>query len=307
MAVAGGPGRRRLILALLLLTAVTLIAAGGRRDDDGPLGAVGRAAHSVVAPVQRVSTGAARSVGDWWSGLTDAGDLRRDKRRLERRIAELEGRERNASQARAEVLELKRLLGLDDVFDVARVNARVIGRNPGNFSTTITIDRGNDRGIVPGMPVVAPDGALVGRVIDSGRRFAVVRLVTDASYAVGVETAGAPGSRSATGTAKGRAGSSELLVEDFEPVGVVKVGNRVETSPLSTSDPPDLALGRVTRIDELGGGIGRNVRVAPYAELSGLDFVAVLLWKPGLGPVVRPTTTTTSTTVAPTTTTTSGG
>lgn len=306
MAGASGPGRRRLILGLLVLTAISLIALGGRADDSGPLGAAGRAAHTVVAPVQRAVSGVFRGIGDWWSGLTDAGDLRRDKRRLEARVAELEGGERLARQARAEVLELKRLLGLDDLFDVARVNARVIGRNPGNFSTTITIDRGGDEGIVEGMPVVSPDGALVGRILEAGARYAVVRLVTDASYAVGVESTGTRGKRSATGTAKGRAGASELVVEDFEPPGAVSVGDRVETSPLSTSDPPDLALGRVTRVDDLPGGIGRNARVRPYADLAGLDFVAVLLWKPGFGPIVIPTTTTTSTTVVGSTTTTGG-
>jgi len=307
MAVTGGPGRRRLILALLILTAVTLIAAGGRRDDGGSLGPVGRAAHAVVAPVQAAATSVARSVGDWWGGLTDAGDLRRDNRRLRQRVTELEGKVRATEQSRAEVRELKRLLGLDDVFDVARVNARVIGRNPGNFSSTITVDRGTDEGIVAGMPVVAPDGALVGRVLEAGSRYAVIRLVTDPEYAVGVETSGRAGAPSATGTAKGRVGGADLVVEDFEPVSAVKTGDRVETSPLSTSDPPDMAVGRVTRIDELPGGIGRNVRIEPFADLAGLDVVAVLLWKPGLGPVVRPTTTTTSTTVARSTTTTSGG
>ena len=66
MAVAGGSGRRRLILALVILTAVTLIAVDGRRGDRGPLGVVGRAAHSLVAPVQRTTSGTARSIGDWW-------------------------------------------------------------------------------------------------------------------------------------------------------------------------------------------------------------------------------------------------
>ena len=98
MAGASGPGRRRLILGLLVLTAITFIALGGRRDDGGPLGAVGRVAHSVVAPVQRAATGAFRGIGDWWSGLTDAGDLRRDKRRLEARVAELEGRPGDGSE-----------------------------------------------------------------------------------------------------------------------------------------------------------------------------------------------------------------
>ena len=157
------------------------------------------------------------------------------------------------------------------------------------------------------MPVVASSGALVGRIIESGPGYAVVRLVTDASFAVGVKSIGRVGAKVATGTAKGRVGADDLLVEDFEPAGVVKVGDRVVTSPLSTSDPPDIAVGEVARIAEIPGGFGRNVFVAPYADLGALDVVAVLLWKPGLGPVVRPTTTTTSTTTTVPSSSSSGG
>ena len=125
---------------------------------------------------------------------------------------------------------VKELLYNEQVIDVARVNARVIGRNPGNFSTTITIDRGSGAGIAVGMPVVASSGALVGRIIESGPGYAVVRLVTDASFAVGVKSIGRVGAKVATGTAKGRVGADDLLVEDFEPVvfndeGLTSIGH----------------------------------------------------------------------------------
>ena len=52
---------------------------------------------------------------------------------------------------------LKQLLGLQLLDASARRSpARVVDRDPGNFESTITIDRGQEAGIEKGMAVVAP-------------------------------------------------------------------------------------------------------------------------------------------------------
>ncbi len=91
------------------------------------------------------------------------------------------------------------------------------------------------------------------------------------------------------------------MVEDFDPQARVVLGDQIVTSPLSTAFPADLLVGSVTRIENLPGGISRNVFVKPYVDVGALEFVAVLKWRQGQGDVVK---TTTTTTVAATTTTT---
>jgi rod shape-determining protein MreC len=152
------------------------------------------------------------------------------------------------------------------------------------------------------MPVVAPDGSLVGRVLEVGPRYSILRVLTDPRFAVGVKAQAHPGSQSATGTAQGQVGSGDLLVSDFDVRNVVEVGDRIETSPLSTSDPPDVPVGTITKIVDQGGGVSRDVTVQPFVDLGGLEYVSVMLWMSGDGPVVRATTTTTSPTSTPITT-----
>ena len=64
----------------------------------GPLGILGRTAHSIVSPVQRATSSIATPIGDWWSGVTDSGNLKRENRKLRAQITELQT---TAAQAQA--------------------------------------------------------------------------------------------------------------------------------------------------------------------------------------------------------------
>lgn len=299
------------MLLVIVLTAVTLITLDSRGGRSGPLGALGRAAHTLVSPIQGAVDSVATPISDWWHGVTDGANLKRDNRKLREQLAIAQGAEQAARRALAENEDLKKLLGLNSLLNVKRVNARIIGRDTGNFDSSFTLDHGTESGIARDMPVVGPDGYLVGTVIDVGRNFAKVRVLTDPVFAVGVRAPKHPGSGAATGTASGQRGSRDLLVDDFDPQAKVLRGDEIVTSPLSTKFPPDLLVGSVTKVVDLPGGFSRNVYVRPYVDLGALEDVSVLFWLQGQGPVVRTTTTTTattsSTTTTSTTTTTVGG
>jgi rod shape-determining protein MreC len=289
---------RRYVLLLLVLTAITLITLDSRREEPGALGAVGRAAHTVVSPIEAAVDAVASPIADWFDGITDGASLKSENRRLNKRLGEYEDRLRRANAALDENEELHRLLGLPVLADVPRTSARVVNRSPGNFEWTVTIDKGEEEGISPDMVVLGPDG-LVGRVLDSWNGGSKVLLLIDPESNVGVRVL--PGLVS--GIAEGIAGSEELRV-DLDVDAQVAVGDNVVTSGLENSSfPPDLSVGRITEVEEQPGGLGTVVRVEPWTDFESLEFVTVLKWVPGQGPVVSTTTTTTTTptTTAPTT------
>jgi rod shape-determining protein MreC len=132
-----------------------------------------------------------------------------------------------------------------------------------------------------------------------------VRVLTDPESAIAVRDLEHPG----VGIAQGRAGSDQLTVADFDVGAKVAKGDHVVTSDLANSVyPPDLPVGTVTNVDQQSAGLGLTVRILPYVDFDELDFVMVLRWVPGEGPVVpiATTTTTLSTTTTSTTTTTTG-
>jgi rod shape-determining protein MreC len=297
MAVARRASRRRYVLLVIVLTAVTLITLDTRNGRSGPLGALGRGAHTFVGPVQSAVDSVTSPIADWWHGVTDSGHLKSENRKLRAQIAILEGRDRAAQQAIDENETLRKFLGLNTLLDVPKVTARIIGRDPGNFDSTLTIDHGTERGIAVDMPVVDPAGNLVGTVIQVGAHFAIVRVLTDPQFSVGVKLPAHPPSNAATGIARGQAGGAhELIDDDVDALKKVIVGDRIVTSASEANlYPPDLMVGEVTRVEKQPSGLPQHVFIKPYTDLGALEDVAVLLWVQGQGPVVRSTTTTTPT------------
>ena len=291
------------MLLVIVLTCLTLITLDTRNGRSGPLGVMGRIAHRVVGPVQGAVDDGARPVSDWWDGVTNSGHLKRDNRRLQEEIAALRGKQIEADEAIKENNELKKSLALQNALQVKNVTGLVIGRDPGNFDPTLTIDKGSDAGISVDMPVIAPEG-IVGKVIEVWNDGAQIQVLTDPNFSVGVQTPGHGASAPTTGIASGQADSHDLAVE-FDADTKMLVGDQIVTSPQSTLFPSGLAVGAIASVTNQPGNTGVNATIAPYVRLGALQHVTVLLWSPGTtGPVLATTTTSTPATSTTTTTTT---
>lgn len=302
MAVARRASRRRYVLLVIILTTITLITLDTRNGRSGPLGALGSAAHAILAPVQRAVDSVASPISDWWDGVADSGHLKHENTKLRQENAVLRGQQRDAQRAIDENKNLNKILGLRSIYDVALVPSRVVGRDPGNFDSTLTIDHGTESGIAVDMPVVGPDGSLVGTVIQAGHRFAVIRVVTDPAFAVGVKLPAHPGSDATTSIAQGQVDSHELLDVLDDTSKKVLPGDQVVTSASSANlYPPDIPIGTVSRVVPQPGGQPTQVFIKPYTDFGGLDFVSVMRWVQGNGAVVITTTTTTTTSTTSTT------
>ncbi|MDP9336332.1 MAG: rod shape-determining protein MreC [Actinomycetota bacterium] len=302
MAGARRASRRRYVLFLIVLSCLTLITLDTRNGRSGPIGAMGRIAHRIVSPVQGAVDDVARPVSDWWNGITNSGNLKRDNRRLQEQIAALRGKQTAADEAIKENSELKKSLALQNALLVKNVTGLIVGRDPGNFDPTLTIDKGSEVGISVDMPVIAPEG-IVGKVIEVWNRGAKIQVLTDPYFSVGVQTPGHRASPATTGIASGEVGSHDLAVE-FDAGTSVLRGDQIVTSPQSTLFPSGLAVGTIATATNQPGNTGVNATITPYVHLGALQHVTVLLWSQGTpGPVLPTTTTsTTSTTTVPGTT-----
>src|SRR5258708_7115665 len=209
MARPRSANRRRFVLALIVLTSITLITLDSRSGRSGPLGAAGRAAHTVVSPIGGAVSAPAQPISGRGGGGNDSRDLKKENRKLRREIAELRGHQLEAAAALQEDALLKRVLSLAQGIgtNAKPVAARVIDRAPGNFESTITLDRGTEAGIEEGMAVLAPDG-VVGHVVSSWHGGCSVRVLTDSNSAIAVRTLEHP----AVGIAQGHTGSNDLTV-----------------------------------------------------------------------------------------------
>jgi rod shape-determining protein MreC len=308
MAGPGRGGRRRYVLVLIVLASVTLITLDQRQGDSGPVGELGRFAHRVVAPVSDASSAMFNPISDWFDGVEHAGSFKRDNARLRR---ELEAERITAERAQSAIAENKLLTQLNGqpfLDSFKSVTARVITFSPGNFDQTVTLDRGSEKGIKSGMPVVAGDG-LVGRVTQVWKGGCDVLLLDDPSFAVGVRMA----KHRNVGPAAGQAGQSSLSVRLSGPLPKGEQpqrGELAETSGLQGSTfPPGIPVGTVMSLAFSDAGLSIDVAVDPLVDVTNLEFVKVLLWTVGspVPPPLQATTTVPTTTTTTTTTTTVPG
>ncbi|HEY3724847.1 MAG TPA: rod shape-determining protein MreC [Acidimicrobiia bacterium] len=273
MAVYRRTSRRRSVLILLVLTSITLITIDARSNGGGVTRTVRDAARDTMAPVQSAVDDVLSPVADWFDGVAQSGNLKDENRTLRRELAQARGEAAQSRAVRRENQELRKLAQLPLTQNLPGVNAQVIAGSPGNFESTVTLDRGSDVGIATGMPVVTGDG-LVGRVVQASRKRATVLLLTDPSSGVAVRLEKSGG----TGVASGRAGSNLLGLDFVNPTFKVTKNELVSTAD-SSRYPPNIPVGRVASVKTSPGAIEQTILVQPLADIARSSVVRVLKFR----------------------------
>jgi rod shape-determining protein MreC len=264
------------VLILLVLTSITLITLDARGNGSGVTRTMRDAARDSMAPVQSAVDDVLSPVNDWVDGVTKSADLKQQNRVLRRELADARGQAAAAQGALRENKELRALAHLSYAQGLPGVTAQVVLGSPGNFESTIALDKGTADGVTAGMPVVTGDG-LVGRVVEASRRRATVLLLTDPESGVSVrlEKSGAPG------ILNGRSGSSTLSLDSVEPTVAVKKGELVFTSGLDDSVyPANLPVGRVESVRKDPGAIEQTITVRPLVDVGRATFVRAIQYPP---------------------------
>jgi rod shape-determining protein MreC len=264
--------RRRAVLLLLVVCSLILVTVsfgdGLRSIERGALGVFGpvqEGASRVLEPFRN----AAGWVGDTLDAKGELKDLRAQRDSLRREVVAERG-------AMRENRELRALVKLDQRLNFEQqgaVTARVFVRSPTVWYSTVTINKGSSDGVREGQPVVNGAG-LVGIVRRVSGGSSQVLLITDGSWGVSARI----NEGRASGIVQTAIGDPNDL--RLEPTGRndrVRENQTVVTAGSTSSKypsrfPPDIPIGRVTRVDDAEG----TVHVRPYADLRGLEYVQVL-------------------------------
>ena len=275
--------RRRAVLAgLVALSLVLLTVAFG--DSNSGIRSVQRGALSVLGPIQDGASRVLKPFRDlfnWVGDTVDAQEQRdkllKERDALQRQVAALE-------PMRRENEELRKMLEINETnFDRAElVQARVSGRSPNLFYSRLTINKGSGDDVEVNDPVVAANGALVGRVSDVTGSYSIVTLVTDEEFAAMARTIGS-NTQGSVGPQFGSRG--DLIFEALGDPREIKEGERVVTAgslslTLESYFPPNITIGEVSRVDLGEGDLDREIHVKPAADLDGLQWVEVMTGQP---------------------------
>lgn len=286
--------RTRIVLAVLLLTAFTFITLDARGGEGSILDRARESASSVFGPIERAAAAVVNPVADFIDGVTSINSNAESIDALEAENDELRRQLLTAPLDQARSEEIDKLLGISALGDYEIVAAQVIAVSAENgFARTVTVDAGTRDGIQRNQTVLNGDG-LVGRVIAVGPGTATILLLTDPSFGVSSRMADS----GETGFLQGN-GLDPLALELFNPQAVVAEGNVVVTlgSPNGRPFVPGVPIGEVTDIIATPGSLSRLLEVEPFAQLTALDWVGVVIEPPRRNPrdaLVAPTPTPTA-------------
>ncbi len=162
---------------------------------------------------------------------------------------------------------LKELLDFKKETSYKTISARVIGRDPSNWTSLIFIDKGEEDGIKKYMAVTTDKG-LVGRVIEVGSFSAKVMFVTDPDSRIGVLVQRTRHDGLLYGTLSGRCQMVYISLDaDVWP------GDLVISSGLGTSIPKGLLMGTVEDVFIDKSGLYQSAVVRPAVDLSRIEEV----------------------------------
>ena len=158
------------------------------------------------------------------------------------------------------------------------VPAHIVGREPAEWGSQLTIDVGLADGIQPNMAVIAGDGSLVGRVAEASSHSAKVVLITDTQVGDGVSALVQNGSAQppfgvVVGSSTAR---NQLDLTFLSPIAQISPGQTVVTSGLSNIFPKGIIIGKVVNVTQGVQGLTRSATVAPAANFDYLEDVFVV-------------------------------
>jgi rod shape-determining protein MreC len=280
--------RHRSVLLLVVITSLILVTLDSRGN--GVIDSFRSVARDTFGPIQQGVEDVFRPVRDLFGGVTDYSALKDENAQLKRKIANLEGKLAKNRAVGSDVTELQQLLDLPTIEDATGIAARVVGTASGNFDRTVEINKGTDKGVFAGEPVVAGNG-LVGKVTEASGTLATVTLVDAPGLGVGVRLE----NTKVEGLTEAHVGERQILLKflgngpngrplreckkDAPPDTCISINELVFTAAVANAAfPPDIPVARVVSVVSPRTELEATITLQPLVNLDDLTYVKVLRW-----------------------------
>lgn len=245
-----------LTVALVVALAVTLTAAFGRGQS------VGRnVVSTILSPLRSAVAAFDRGAERVYGYIFRYESVLAENETLRRQLAEQENDLLTAESYKRENQRLRELLKLSqEHMDYSFAAAYVTSWSSSPWESSVTVDKGADRGLTAGMCAVTGSGQVVGLITEVGANWAKITTIYDPSSQISASLA----SSGETGVVQGgrdEAGEPALQMRYLSTNVTLKNGDGVVTTG-SERYPRGLVLGTVS-----GAGLDES-GIAKYARLS---------------------------------------
>ncbi len=229
----------------------------------------------VTAPVQRLATGVSRFFGKGLSYFTEFDALKAENEQLKKQIRGMEQEVRDARLALEENDRLRRDAGMPErTRDLTTLPAEVIARNPGDWATTLTLDKGSSHGVEKGDLVITEDG-VAGYISAVAPNYCEVTGVIDIEMQCGALITRTRESAIAEGNYDLMAEGNLRLSYLKEDASVV-IGDTVETSGAGGVFPKGVMIGTVESVLPEENGISYYAVIKPFVDVDTVSSVSIV-------------------------------
>ena len=238
------------------------------------------AAEGVFVAAAEPGQSAATGIGGWlnniFSYFGNIKALREENEALKHENIELDKQLRDTRGMEEENRQLREMLDLVKTENqLELVAVKIIAKDPSNWYSSFTINKGSNAGIIKGQPVITANEELVGQVYKVGSDWAEVITILDPESGVGsiIERS------KDTGVLEGDfslryAGQCRLgyLSRDAD----IEKGDYVETSGMGGVYPKGLLIGKILDVNEDNTNMSKYAIVEPIVDIGKLSQVFVL-------------------------------
>lgn len=268
--------KQRFHVILLIVTAVVIVImiySSLRGYDKANF--ISSSVGVIITPVEKAFSFVINGISGGFGNIASLGSAKTENEKLKLRLTQLEGDVRDLEEYKNENERLRELLELkhkEKNFET--VGAEVIAKDPGNYFTIFTIDKGSLNGLNKNNVVICDKG-LIGYIFDIGATWAKVMTAIDVDCSVGAML-------TRTGERVVVEGDVELIREGlckmiYIPKNAnIMAGDPIETSGLGGIFPRGIFIGRVKEIKQDVSGISKYVVVEPSADFQRIRNVLVI-------------------------------
>jgi rod shape-determining protein MreC len=229
--------------------------------------------NTLSSPLQRGVSFVQGKLASAFSFLEELTRLKKENEKLREENEQLKVVNNRLLQIEEENWRLRKQLYMAENVKHNLVSAKVISRDPSNWFSQITINRGEKDGIGIDMAVVTNEG-LIGRVFAVSGSSAKVMLVTDNGNSVGVRSR-----RSRDlGVAKGQGEQNNYLLLDYLALEAdIRPGDAFVSSGIGGVTPEGIVVGFVTEVEQGHLGLTKRAKLKPAVDFSKLDEIFVII------------------------------
>ena len=259
-------------LILLFLSGLALAFSGG-----GFVVNFQRVGFSVVTSLQKAVYSVCDGVTGVFTAVAELKSLKAENQELKEKLKNYEFLQRNNTEIRKENERLREQLQFATHIEQKNFPAQIIGRNPDNIYSGITINKGSRSGIKKGMSVIAVQNGttgLVGKIVTVGLETSLVMPVYDSKCGVSsrIQNTRDIGLVSGSGNA-----NSPLQMKYIKKrvLSELNFGDIVVTSGETDNYVADIPVGTITNIMVVEYDSSLNIEITPVVDFARLETVIV--------------------------------